>query len=186
MDRDTPFPDRDAVFPRLLRYLLAVAELRSFTRAAEALYVSQPALSQQIKQLEESLDVKLFDRSGRTVRLTDSGEVYVRYARRALAELSSAKRALRHLQDLSQGSLQLGITPITGYLVIPLLESFSSHYPGLEVKVLEMFQSEIEVAVAEDRLDLGIAFTDTLLSTEVRSSTIETHILFIEMLQLAV
>jgi LysR family transcriptional regulator, cyn operon transcriptional activator len=186
MNREPLFPDRDAVFPRSLRYLLAVAHLRSFTRAAEVLCVSQPALSQQIKQLEDSLDVQLLDRSGRTVRLTDSGEVYVRYARRALLELSSGKRALRQLQDLAHGSLQVGITPITGYLVTPLLESFSSRYPGVELRVLEMFQSDIEVAVAEDRLDLGIAFTNTLLSSEVRSSDIETHILFIEMLHLAV
>lgn len=186
MHRDGAFPDHDAVFPRSLRYLLAVADARSFTRAAEVLCVSQPALSQQIKQLEDSLSVQLIDRSGRTVRLTDSGEVYVRYARRAMLELSSGKRALRQLQDLSRGSLELGLTPITGYLVTPLLESFSSRYPQLELRVHEMFQSEIEVAVAEDRLDMGIAFTDTLLSSEVRSSDIETHTLFMEMLNLAV
>lgn len=186
MDRERLPLDRDLVFPRSLRYLLAVADLRSFSRAADVLYVSQPALSQQIKQLEETLGVQLFDRSGRAVRLTDSGEIYVRYARRALAELNSGKRALRQLEDLTHGALQLGITPITGYLVTPLLESFSNRYPGVEVKVLEMFQSDIEIAVAEDRLDLGIAFTNTLLSNEVRSCDIDTHILFIEMLQLAV
>ncbi len=186
MNRDSVFPTHDAVFPRSLRYLLAVAEAHSFTRAAEVLCISQPALSQQIKQLEDCLDVQLLDRSGRTVRLTDSGEVYVRYARRALLELSSGKRALRQLQDLTCGSLELGITPITGYLVSPLLEAFSNRYPRLELRVREMFQSDIEVAVAEDKLDLGIAFTNTLLSSEVRSSDIETHILFIEMLHLAV
>ncbi|HUL90984.1 MAG TPA: transcriptional regulator CynR [Burkholderiales bacterium] len=186
MARDAVFPDHDTVFPRSLRYLLAVADALSFTRAAELLCISQPALSQQIKQLEDSLDVQLIDRSGRAVRLTDSGQVYVRYARRALLELSSGKRAMRQLQDLSRGSLELGITPITGYLVTSLLESFSSRYPQLELRVREMFQSEIEVEVAEDRLDLGITFTDTLLSSEVRSTDIETHVLFIEMLQLAV
>ena len=186
MNRDAAHPEHDSVFPRSLRYLLAVADARSFTRAAEVLCISQPALSQQIKQLEDSLDVKLIDRSGRAVRLTDSGEVYVRYARRALLELSSGKRALRQLQDLSRGSLEVGITPITGYLVSSLLEAFSSRYPRLELRVHEMFQSEIEVAVAEDRLDLGIAFTNTLLSSEVRSSDIETHALFMEMLHLAV
>jgi LysR family cyn operon transcriptional activator len=186
MHRDGVFPDHDAVFPRSLRYLLAVADTRRFTRAAEVLCIKQPALSQQIKQLEDTLAVQLIDRSGRTVRLTDSGEVYVRYARRALVELSSGKRALRQLRDLSCGSLELGLTPITGYLVTSLLENFSSRYPRLEVRIHEMFQSEIEVAVAEDRLDVGIAFTDTLLSSEVRPSDIQTHTLFMEMLHLAV
>lgn len=69
--------DRNIMCPRSLRYLLAVAEYHSFTRAAEALYVSQPTLSQQIKQLEESLDVQLLDRSGRSVSLTDAGKVYL-------------------------------------------------------------------------------------------------------------
>ena len=186
MHRDGLVPDHDAVFPRALRCLLAVADTRSFTRAAEVLCVSQPALSQQIKHLEDTLAVQLIDRSARMVRLTDSGEVYVRYARRALLELSSGRRALRQLQDLSCGSLELGLTPITGYLVTSLLENFSSRYPRLEVRVHEMFQSDIEVAVAEDRLDVGIAFTDTLLSSEVRSSDIQTHTLFMEMLHLAV
>jgi len=84
--------DRNIMCPRSLRYLLAVAEHHNFTRAAEALYVLQPTLSQQIKQLGESLDVQLLDRSGRTVRLTDVGEVYLRHARRTLGELDAAKR----------------------------------------------------------------------------------------------
>jgi LysR family cyn operon transcriptional activator len=174
-----------AVSPRSIRYLLAVAEHRSFTRAAEALLVSQPNLSQQIKQLEESLDVQLLDRTGRSVRLTDAGEVYVRYARRALVELDAGKRAVLQLQDLSCGSLRVAMTPVTEYLVTPLLESFGSRYPGVVLSTLEMSQGEIEAAAAEDRIDLGIAFTNTLM-TEALSADIETHVLFIEALHLAV
>ena len=186
MEREAFSQDRDVVFPRLLRYLLAVAEHGSFTHAAKVLCVSQPALSQQIRQLEEAVGVQLFDRSGRAVRLTASGELYVGYARRAQVELNSARRALRQLQDLGHGALQVGVTPITEYLVTPLLESFSARYPGIAVRALQMSQSDMEVAVAEDRIDLGVAFTNTLLSNEVRSSEIEMHILFIEMLHLAV
>jgi len=177
--------DRNIMCPRSLRYLLAVAEHHNFTRAAEALYVSQPTLSQQIKQLEESLDVQLLDRSGRTVRLTDAGEVYLRHARRALGELDAAKRAIHELQDLSRGSLRLGMTPITEYLATPLLDNFNTRYPGITVSTLELSQDDIEAGVAEDHIDVGIAFTNTL-STEARSSDIETHILFIETLNLAV
>lgn len=173
------------MFPRSIRYLLAVAEHHSFTRAAEALYVSQPTLSQQIKQLEESLDVQLLDRSGKAVRLTDAGEVYLRHARRALGELDAGKRAIHELQDLSRGSLRLGMTPITEYLVTPLLDNFNTRYPGIVLNTLEMPQDDIESGVAEDRIDVGIAFTNTL-STEARSSEIDAHILFIESLNLAV
>ena len=177
--------DRNIMFPRSIRYLLAVAEHRSFTRAAASLYVSQPTLSQQIKQLEESLDVQLLDRSGKSVRLTDAGEVYLLHARRALGELEAGKRAIHELQDLSRGALRLGMTPITEYLATPLLESFNTRYPSITLSTLEMPQGDIEAGVAEDRIDIGIAFTNTL-SSDARSNEIDTHILFIEALNLAV
>ena len=87
---------------RHINYFLAVAEHGSFTRAASALHVSQPALSQQIRQLEESLGVPLFDRSGRTIRLTDAGEVWRQYASRALQELGAGKRAIHDVADLTR------------------------------------------------------------------------------------
>jgi len=186
MDRNTATPDRDTVSPRSIRYFLAVAEYCSFTRAAEVLCISQPSLSQQVKQLEESLGVQLLDRTSRTVRLTAAGEVYVRYARRALVELTAGRRALHQFQDLGRGMLEVGMTPITQYLVAPLLESFSSHYPGIELHALEMPQGDIEIAVGEDQIDLGIAFTNSLLSNDARSSEIDTHVLFTEALELAV
>ena len=96
---------------RHLRYLLAVAEHRNFTRAAEALHVSQPTLSQQVRQLEEQLRVQLLDRSGRSVRPTDAGELYLLHARRALRELEAAQRAIHEVRDLSRGRLRLGMTP---------------------------------------------------------------------------
>jgi LysR family cyn operon transcriptional activator len=173
------------MFPRSIRYLLAVAEHQSFTRAAEALYVSQPTLSQQIKQLEEALAVQLLDRSGRTVRLTDAGEVYLHHARRALGELDAGKRAVNELEDLSRGYLRLGMTPITEYLTTSLLNDFGARYPGIMVSAMEMSQDCIEAGVAENNIDIGIAFTHTP-STEVWSSKIEMHTLFMEPLSLAV
>jgi len=173
------------MFPRSIRYLLAVAEHQSFTRAAEALFVSQPTLSQQIKQLEEALGVQLLDRSGRAVRLTDAGEVYLLHARRALAELDAGKRAVSELEDMSRGFLRLGMTPITEFLTTSLLNEFGTRYPGVVVNALEMSQDDIEAGVAEGNLDVGIAFTHTP-STDVWVSKIEMHTLFMEPLSLAV
>jgi LysR family cyn operon transcriptional activator len=173
---------------RSIRYLIAIAEYHSFTRAAELLFVSQPSLSQQIKLLEESLNVQLLDRSGRNVRLTDAGEVYLRHARRALRELDAAKRAIHDLQDLSRGSLRLAMTPITDYLTRPLLEGFNARYPRITVSILEMSQNQIEAALAGDNgdnIDVGIVFTDKF-SSEARSNEIEKHLLFVEKLNLAV
>jgi LysR family cyn operon transcriptional activator len=174
-----------ALFPRSIRYLLAVAERHSFTRAAEALYVSQPTLSQQIKQLEELLDVQLLDRSGRTVRLTAAGEVYLYHARRALGELDAAKRAVHELNDLSRGSIRLAMTPITDYLTMSLLDRFNSRYPGITVTTLEMPQDGIRGALVEDRIDIGIAFSSTV-TTESSSEEVDSEILFIEPLSFTV
>ncbi|WP_234407431.1 transcriptional regulator CynR [Microterricola viridarii] len=166
---------------RHIRYLTAVAEHQSFTRAAEALHVSQPTLSQQVKQLESSLQAQLLDRSGRTVRLTDAGEAYLRYARRALRELDAGTRAIHDVQDLSRGSLRLATTPtFTSYLIGPLIERFSTRHPGIALSVREMTQDRIEAALAEDSLDLGIAFA------EARSPEVEAQALFVETLSLVV
>ncbi len=166
---------------RHIRYLTAVAEHQNFTRAAEALHVSQPTLSQQIKQLENSLRVQLLDRSGRTVRLTDAGETYLSYARRALRELDAGTRAIHDVQDLSRGSLRLAMTPtFTAYLIGTLVERFSTLHPGITLSVREMTQDSIEAALAADTLDLGIAFA------EARAPEIETQALFVETLCLVV
>lgn len=166
---------------RHIRYLTAVAEHHNFTRAAEALHVSQPTLSQQIKQLENSLGVQLLDRSGRSVRLTDAGESYLAYARRALRELDAATRAVHDVQNLSRGSLRLAMTPtFTAYLIGPLVERFSALHPGISLSVREMAQDDIEAELAADSLDLGIAFA------EARSAEIETQALFVETLGLVI
>jgi LysR family cyn operon transcriptional activator len=102
-----------------------------------------------------------------------------------LGEMDAGKRAIPELQDMSRGLLRLGMTPITDYLAIPLLDHFNARYPGITLSTLEMPQNEIEVALAEDRVDIGIAFSSTP-STEERSIEIENHILFIETLTLVV
>ncbi|MEU0601169.1 transcriptional regulator CynR [Streptomyces sp. NPDC006393] len=144
---------------RHLRYLLAVAEHGNFTRAAEDLRISQPTLSQQVRQLERTVGVQLLDRTGRSVRLTDAGETYARYARRALRDLAAAQRAVQDVQDLSRGHLRLAVTPtFTAYLVGPLTAELYRRHPGVTLDVREMTQDRIESALLADELDLGIAF----------------------------
>ncbi|RUL79083.1 transcriptional regulator CynR [Dyella choica] len=166
---------------RHIHYFLAVADHGGFTRAAAALHVSQPALSQQIKQLEETLGVPLFDRTGRTTRLTDAGQVYQDYARRALLDLQAGKRALHDVQDLSRGALRLGLTPtFTSYLMGPLVEAFHRRHPRIVLTVRELPQEKMEQLLSDDQLDVGIAFD------EVRSPDIETQTLLVETLALVV
>jgi LysR family cyn operon transcriptional activator len=144
---------------RALKYLLAVAEHGNFTRAAEALHVSQPALSQQILQMEDRLDAVLFDRSGRTVKVTDAGQAYIAHARRALFELESGRRAIHDVRDLSRGGVRLAMTPtFTAYLIGPLVAAFRARFPAITVNVLEMSMDTIAAAIEADEVDLGIAF----------------------------
>jgi len=166
---------------RHIRYFLAVAEHRNFTRAAEALHVSQPTLSQQIRQLEDTLCVQLLDRSGRTIRLTDAGAAWLLYAQRALQDLDAGRRAIHDVHDLSRGSLRLGMTPtFTAYLVGPLVDRFNQRYPGIILNIEEMSQERMEVLLNEDELDMGIAFADT------HSPDIETEALLVEALAVVV
>lgn len=174
------------IFPRPLQYLIAVAEHGSFTRAAEALYVSQPTLSQQIKQLEDSLDLPLLDRSGKTVRLTDAGETYVYHARRAWSELEAGTRAVQDVQNLSRGSLRIGWTPITDYLTCSLLDQFNRKFPGISLTTLEMPADEIELAVHDDLIDFGIVFSKPITADQSKSYDIKSCVLFEEKLCLTV
>lgn len=148
-----------AMLLRHIRYFLAVAEHCNFTRAADALHVSQPTLSQQVRQLEETLGVPLFDRSGRTVRLTEFGEVYARHARAALHELDAGQRALHDAADLGSGSLRLAMMPtFAAYLSGSLVDAFQADHPNLVLTIDAMPQERIEALLADDRLDAGFAF----------------------------
>jgi LysR family cyn operon transcriptional activator len=166
---------------RHLRYLLAVADHGGFTRAAEALHVSQPTLSQQIRQLEESLGVNLFDRTSRSVKPTDAGVAYIECARRVLIELEAGKRALHDVKDLSRGTLRLAMTPtFMAYLVGPLVRDYVATFPNIHLEIFELSMDDIEAGLADDSLDIAIAFT------AVRSADIECIPAFVETLGIMV
>ncbi|VVP80291.1 HTH-type transcriptional regulator CynR [Pseudomonas fluorescens] len=166
---------------RHLRYLLAVADHGGFTRAAEALHVSQPTLSQQIRQLEDTLGVSLFDRTSRTVKPTDAGQAYIECARRVLVELEAGKRALHDVKDLSRGSLRVAMTPtFMAYMVGPLVRDYVARYPNIHLEVFELSMDDIESGLADDSLDVAIAFD------QVRNADIESIPAFNETLGLMV
>jgi LysR family cyn operon transcriptional activator len=105
------------------------------------------------------MGVQLLDRSGRTVRPTDAGEIYLRHAQRALEELEAGRRAVGDVQDLSSGALRLRFAPsFAAYLIGPLIDRFQERFPGISLTVSEMAQEQIESALGDDALDMGIAF----------------------------
>ncbi|MBP0590342.1 transcriptional regulator CynR [Paraburkholderia sp. LEh10] len=166
---------------RHIRYFLAVAEHRNFTRAAQALHVSQPTLSQQIRQLEDTLRTPLLDRTGRTVQLTDAGAAWMRYAKLALQDLDAGVRAIHDVGELSRGNLRLAVTPtFTAYLVGPVIDGFYGAHPGIAIDIQEITQDQMEAQLADDKLDAGIAFEP------VHTAEIESQPLFRETLSLVV
>jgi len=147
---------------RHIRYFLAVADAEHFTRAADDLHVSQPALSQQVRQLEDELGTPLFDRVGRRVRLTRAGETFRAHARRILAEVTEAHAALQELDALGRGVLTVGaVQTVNAYLIPNVVSRFRKAYPGVALKVEELPADEIERGVLEGRLDLGLTFVPT-------------------------
>ncbi len=144
---------------RHLRYFLAVAEAEHITRAAESLNLSQPSLSQQIRQLEEELGAPLLERVGRRVRLTEGGRLFESYARRILALQGEAVDAVRELEGLARGTVNLGtVHTVKSYLVPKVLATFHEAHPSLFIKVQELGNPEIETALLEGSLDLGLGF----------------------------
>src|ERR1700739_1642837 len=117
-----------------LRYFCAIAETGSFSRAAQQSHVSQPSLSQQILKLENELGVRLFDRLGRTVRLTELGAAFLPRARAVLRDLEAARSDVVERKTSIAGSLCVGVIPTIGpYLLPPVLASFSRKYPQARV-----------------------------------------------------
>lgn len=144
---------------RHLRYFLAVAEQLHFRKAAEELLVSQPTLSQQIKDLERELGVPLFERVGRRVRLTDAGRTFRNYAIRSLKLLEEAQTVLDQHSSLVRGRLRVGVVQtVNAYLTPQVIANFLSTYPLVSLHVDELSAPEIEQLVFSGQLDLGISF----------------------------
>lgn len=142
---------------RQFEVFLAVARARSFRRAAEALHLSQPALSQHVRELETELGARLLDRLGRAVHLTDAGRVLEEHATRLFATLTDARRAIADLQGLQQGSLVIGASSTPGIYVLPgVLGLFRQRYPGIDVTLRLGNSEQVESLVRAGQLDLGL------------------------------
>ncbi|MCP2340508.1 DNA-binding transcriptional LysR family regulator [Actinomadura rupiterrae] len=123
---------------RQLRYFVAVAEEGGFTRAAERLHVAQPGISAQVRQLEREFGQELFDRSGRSVKLTEAGEAVLPYARAALWAADGARLAVDELTGLIRGRVAVGtVTSMPSALVPDLLAGLHCDHPGVEITLSE-------------------------------------------------
>jgi LysR family transcriptional regulator, benzoate and cis,cis-muconate-responsive activator of ben and cat genes len=148
---------------RHMRYFVAVAEELHFSRAAERLHIAQPALSAQIRRLEEELGVPLLLRSTRHVELTEAGRVFLVKARRALGAVEDAVSAAQSLGRGEVGELTLGVTPQSRHEITPtVLRLFRERHPGIHVSKREQGTTPLLADVLRGRLDAAIGFCPTL------------------------
>lgn len=163
-----------------LYYFVAVAETGGFSRAAERCNVAQPSLSQQIMKLERELGQKLFDRLGRTVALTEAGQVLLPRARSILAEVQKIERGLREEIDEGHGHLTVGFIPTIAPFLLPnVLQRFAGGFPHAELSVYEDFTDSLINGLIEGKLDVGI------MSLPINNKLIETEDICTEMLLVA-
>lgn len=148
---------------RQLQHLIALAEQGSFGRAAEAVHLSQPALSRSIENLEEDLQARLVDRAYGQVRLTAAGELVLARARELVADAEQVQRDVLLLQGLSTGSLQVGLGPfVAGMLGRPALSLMAQRYPQLTVRIDVADPNSLSERLHRRQLDLFVADTRDL------------------------
>jgi LysR family transcriptional regulator, hydrogen peroxide-inducible genes activator len=166
---------------RDLRYLVTLADLRHFGRAAEACHVSQPTLSTQIRKLEEELGVSLVERAPRQVMLTPVGRDIAERARRVLAEVEQMRETARRTADPEAGTVRLGIFPTLGpYLLPHVVPGIRARFPRLELLLVEEKTEALLGMLRDGRLDAAV------LALPLHEDWIESEFLFEEPFMLAV
>jgi LysR family transcriptional regulator, hydrogen peroxide-inducible genes activator len=140
-----------------LRYVCAIAETGSFSRAAERCQVAQPSLSQQVLKLEEDLGTKLFDRLGRSVRLTEAGRAFLPHARSILSQMETARSSAAEKSADVRGSVAVGVIPtIAPYLMPRYTTSFAKKYPEAKLRIVEETTPTLVESLRDLSIDLAI------------------------------
>lgn len=144
---------------RHLRYFIAVACARSFTRAADQLHVTQPTLSHQIKQLEQRVGTTLFARGGKDVELTAAGRLFKPYCERILKEVDASALAISELEGLMRGTLRMAVFHSFSHSMLPpILSEFALRYPGVQVTARLVPRADMERELINGALDCAVAY----------------------------
>jgi LysR family transcriptional regulator, transcription activator of glutamate synthase operon len=152
---------------RQLRYLVALADERSFTRAAEREHIAQPALSQQIQRLEREVGLALAERTSRRVTITEAGELLVGRARHVLAELDAANAEMLSLRGVQTGHVSVGAMHTMGPIDLSLaLAIFHERHPAVELTVREQSSEELAEMLRADELDLAFLSVTERIESE--------------------
>ena len=140
-----------------IRAFLMVAETGSFSRAAEKLFITQPAISKRISLLEQSLDTRLFDRIGRQVQLTEAGRAVLPGYRRILAEIDESQRIVSNLRGATSGILKFGTSHHIGlHRLPPVLRRYTRQYPQVELDIQFMDSEQAAALILKGDIELAL------------------------------
>lgn len=146
---------------RQFRYFVKIADLGSFSKAATVLHIAQPALSQQMAQLEAELGQPLLVRGPSGVKLTDQGTVFYRHAQRLLQQLVDTRSAVAAAVDNPSGSVSVGLPQSTAaQYAMPLLHAMRSRYPAVEIEFFDEISGRLLAGLNSGRLDIGVFVND--------------------------
>ena len=164
---------------RQLKTFRAVADNQSFTRAAQKLFMAQSSVSAQIKALEQELDVRLFDRIGRRVLITDTGSTLYEYARR-MEEMTKEIRSEVSGSSQTRGSLTIRIPETLAAIYMPqIMEDFHGHHPEVKLIFINYSDQKLREESNSDRIDLAFLMTDAVYFKEVNVRLLKTEKLII-------
>lgn len=165
---------------RQLRYFVAIVDHGSLSRAARVLHIVQPALTQQIQQLEEELGTSLLHRSAQGMQATDAGKIFYEHALAILKQIADAKSAVNQSTDKPSGTVALGIPQsASGALALPLLKAVRAAYPDIVFQLTEELTGNLTEQLASGRLNLAILFDDGQLGKFHSKPLVEEEMMFI-------
>lgn len=165
---------------RQLRYFVAIADHGSLSRAARVLHIAQPALTQQIQQLEEELGALLLHRSAQGVLPTDAGRIFYEHAQAILKQVGDAKSAVTQAADRPAGTVALGVPQsVSGALALPLLTAVREAYPEITLQLTEELSGNLIEQLKSGRINLAVLFDDGQLGAFNTSALVEEEMMYI-------
>ncbi len=165
---------------RQLRYFVSIVDHGSLSRAAVVLHVAQPALTQQLRQLEEELGARLLHRSAQGVLSTDAGKVFYEHAQAILKQVSDARSAVTQSTTRPSGSVTLGLPhSISGALALPLLMAARAAYPEITLQLTEELSGNLAEQLKSGRINLAVLFDDGQLGPFHSTALVEEELVFI-------
>jgi LysR family transcriptional regulator, nitrogen assimilation regulatory protein len=165
---------------RQLRYFVAIVDHGSLSRAARVLHIAQPALTQQIHQLEEELGAQLLHRSAQGVISTDAGKTFYEHAQAILKQVDDAKWAVAQSTDKPAGTVTLGIPQsVSGALALPLLTAVRAAYPEISLQLTEELSGNLIEQLKSGRINLAVLFDDGQLTAFASTPLVEEDMMYI-------